>query len=530
MTSTSAGLSPGQAEEIRGGETNSFLMPPENTSEAADDSSAVSEAADSSPDSSVGAFVSERQWRRLLVVVLLLYACVQCLYIRTTPLQRVMLPENLPQVSGQQGSRDVLLVGIGPDEAAHFLYILSLARQGALPVPKPSSRTAPQQYTTYQAQHPPLFYALAAVLYRMTARLPEAALWYLLRAFCAVCGGVVILLAAQAARLSFPDRPLLALAAAPIVAFLPIFGYMTATLSNEPLEMVFGAWAWLQLVRLARQQTPYNAASGALLGLTLGLAALSRFTALLWLPAIVIVLLHCARRGPRLGLSASLRALSPLLTFALCFGLVIAPWLIHNQLAFGSPIIRAQYRPMLTTMSLLDFIFGRIFFSTSLTTAFWYASTAWFPFWLTQYALPGGLAAARLWQGVCLALDGLVLLSLGVHHLRARRRPEKDAAGRVLLWAAFSAVAFCVLTLLQQQLYSDWQVVFYGGRYLAAAAPAGILMLLMAISTWIRPSGRGLKAAALGIAALMLAFDLYTVFLIQQFYATHPNQPFLQEM
>ena len=192
------------------------------------------------------------------------------------------------------------------------------------------------------------------------------------------------MLAAEATRLSFPQHPFFALAAAPCLAFLPMFGYMNANLSNEPLGMVFGAALWLQLVRLARSLTPYTVASGALLGITLGLAALTRPTFLLWLPALALVLWHCARRAPASGRAA------PLLAGAACFLLLLCPWLIHNQLTFGSALIRTAHRPLLGGDTLAQFVSGSFFAPYLMLTALWDSSTAWCPFWMVQFCLPGG--------------------------------------------------------------------------------------------------------------------------------------------
>ena len=422
-------------------------------------------AADTAPAPTEPPFpggVTPRRWRLLLAGVLVVYALVQFLYIAATPLQRAALPDNLPNRSTES-----ILIGLGPDEGEHFLYILSLAEDGALPMPDPAHRTSPRQYVTYQAQHPPLFYALAALVIRATPGLPPAALWYLLRALCAVCGGGVIVLVACAARLSFPQRPFFALAAAPCVAFLPMFGYMTANLSNEPLEMVFGAFVWLQLVRLARGRTPYTVASGALLGVTLGLAALTRLTALLWIPAVLIIGWHCAQR------EMGMRRVTPLLAGAGCFLLLLVPWLAHNQATFGSLLVRSYHRPLIEGNSLSHFVHGSHFTPYLMLTALWDSSTAWGPFWLTQFGLPGGVGAALLWQALFLLLNIFLLLTLIRNGMQARRPGESsDAVGRLLVWAAFCAVAFCVLVLYQQCLFTDWQVMNYAGRYLAAATPA----------------------------------------------------------
>ncbi len=178
----------------------------------------------------------DRAWRVILGATLIVYALIQFLYITATPLQVMTLPDNLPRNAPQS-----LLVGIGPDEKEHFLYLLSLANRGTVPKPATRWRTAPEQYVSYQAQHPPVFYAVGAVLYQAVRRLPPASVWYLLRGFCALCGGVVIVLAALAARAAFPHQPFLVLTTAPLIAFLPMFGHLMGNLSNEPLAMVFTA-------------------------------------------------------------------------------------------------------------------------------------------------------------------------------------------------------------------------------------------------------------------------------------------------
>jgi hypothetical protein len=464
----------------------------------------------------------------VVAATLFVYGLLQLLYITATPLQTITLPDNLPRNRAGQS----LLVGIGPDEKEHFLYILSLADRGALPTPDPARRTSPEQYVSYQAQHPPLFYALAALLYKAAAGFGLPVVWYLLRGLCALCGAAVVALSARAARAAFGDRPVVALAAAPFVAFLPMFGHMTGNLSNEPLAMALGAWAWLQMARIARGQTAFTLQGGVLLGVTLGLAALTRLTALLWLPPAVVVLTYAALRGR--GAATALPA------FVACFALLVAPWFVRNQIAFGTPLLRTFERPLLEGITLGEYLvnpeqpiqprgFPQPIVVTPLSTALWYASTSWLPFWLVQFYLPGGLQAAGAWQAVFLLLDIFALVLLLLHASRARREGEtRDPAGRALLWAAGSAIASCVLVLLQQQFYTDWNVVNSAGRYTVAAAPATALLFLFALSTLVRRPGQGQRTLAFAIAALMLAFDLYAVSRVRQFYADNPAQPAVQ--
>jgi hypothetical protein len=469
----------------------------------------------------------------VLAATLALYALVQILYITATPLQTITLPDNLPR-----GGAQSLLVGIGPDEKEHFLYVLSLAERGALPTPTPARRTDPGQYVSYQAQHPPLFYALAALVYKAAAGLGPAPVWYLLRVLCALCGVAVIVLAARAARAAFPDRPVVAAAAAPFVAFLPMFGHMTGNLSNEPLAMALGAWAWLRTVRIARAASPPTNRDAAVLGTILGLAALTRLTALLWLPAAVIVLAHAAARRAEATGTRSERRFAPLLVFAACFGALVGMWFLRNQVAFGTPVLRTFDRPLLAGGATLAQFLGPGIEPpgfpvpvNALFSALWYASTSWLPFWLVQFYLPGGLAAAPLWQRLFLALDVLVLLALFVHASRAKKAPAAaaDPAGRTLLWAAAASVGFCVAVLVQQELWADWNVVLSAGRYTVAAVPASALLFLFAVSTTVaRATPRRQRIVALVIAAGMLAFDVYAAVLVRRFYAGNPAQPSVQ--
>ncbi len=92
----------------------------------------------------------------------------------------------------------------------------------------------------------------------------------------------------------------------------------------------------------------------------------------------------------------------------------------------------------------------------------------------------------------------------------------------MLLWAAAGTVGTCVLILLQQQLYSDWDVLFSPGRYLVAAEPASALLFLFACGACFRRTKNALPAAAV-LAVLMLGFDLYSALLCA---TSMPNIPF----
>ena len=453
----------------------------------------------------------DRFARYLLLATLILYAVVQLIWITATPTQSITLPDNLPAARAQTP----LVVGEGPDEKEHYLYILSLAERGRLPRPTPTYRTSPQEYVSYQAQHPPLFYAGAALVDKALGGIVGATtIWYVLRGLCVLCGMAVILLADKAAKTAFGDRPLVALGTAPCLAFLPMFGHMTGNLSNEPLAMVGGALVWLQAVRLIRRETLPTLRDAVLLGATLGIACLTRLTALLWLPVVAIALL----RRPK-------ESLVPALAGFAVFAVLLTPWLAYNQFSYGHAFLRTFDRPLLAHGTLADF-FGRgivpaefpvpVSFAQSVL---WFAATAWLPFWLTQFYQPD----LRPWLLLLSAGAGIVLLLKGRDALRIHSKP--DTAGRVITLIAFAALAFCVAALFHQELFSDWNVVLSAGRYLVAAVPATMLLLTLSLST-VPALNR--RAVAVILAALLFAFDVYSALTVRQFYTDHPKQPDVQ--
>jgi len=325
-----------------------------------------------------------------------------------------------------------------------------------------------------------------------------------------------------------------------MVAFTPMFAHMTGCLSNEPMALMLGAGAWYQMARLVRRDSPPVLRDFALLGATIGVAALTRLTAFLWLPAAVIALGYALRRGG----GAESRQSAPLLwgTFAICALSPLAPWLAYNLSAYGTPVPRTFDRPLLAGISIWEYLanpsqpiqpngFPQPIVVTPLYTALWYASTAWTPFWLLQFYLPGFPQSAQAWQALFLLLDVFALLALFLHASKSRRGETgepHDAGGRALLWAGGASLALCVLALLEQQFWSDWNVVNSPGRYLVVALPATSVLFLFALSTMgKRPAP---VAAALAVAAVMLAFDIYSVVLVRRFYADHPAQDAVQRV
>jgi len=207
-----------------------------------------------------------------------------------------------------------------PDEHWHFFTAESIAQTGQLP----RVETPPDEWLGQEAAQPPLYYLLGAALIapfdtggareavwlnpyawvgdasalanvnRMVHVPAEGWPWtqpdapgyvlpaHVLRVFSTLLGLGTLLCVYGSARRLWPEgktRPLIATA---LVAFLPQFNFLHASVSNDPLIIFLCSAAIYQLVRLATAGQgsaplpPRSPAPLLLLGLTIGLAALTK--------------------------------------------------------------------------------------------------------------------------------------------------------------------------------------------------------------------------------------------------------------
>jgi hypothetical protein len=214
-----------------------------------------------------------------------------------------------------KGLRLPLLVGF--DARHHLAYVEFVREQWAVPL-------ATDGWSMF---HPPLFYVLAAGV----ASLGEGAM----RLLPWIAGlGCVVTARSLAARLH-PGEPRVAALAVLFAAALPVNLYSAAYFTNETLHAWLASLALLATVDalLAPRITPRHA---ALAGLWLGLAALTKFTALALAP-VALFFLGCkglavervsvARVAQRVGLAA------------LVLIAVAGAYYARNVVHFGTPIL-----------------------------------------------------------------------------------------------------------------------------------------------------------------------------------------------
>jgi hypothetical protein len=208
----------------------------------------------------------------------------------------------------------------GPD---HLEYVRFIAERGSLPL----ASDGPAMY------HPPFFYALSAVLVWIFPSATETG--PLLRLLPFLSGLTQVAVSFLLARRLFPGDRAIAGLAVLISGLLPMNLYMSAYLSNEPLQAALTAIAILLVSQLLlrRDTSPWAAAA---LGGVVGLALLTKITALLLLPpALLLLALKCATLDgaqPRRQLAWFL----PLCITAL----LVAGWYdARNWIELGQPVV-----------------------------------------------------------------------------------------------------------------------------------------------------------------------------------------------
>jgi hypothetical protein len=219
---------------------------------------------------------------------------------------------------------------VGSDIMGHTAYIDYIVIKGSLPL-------ASDGWEMFQ---PPLNYMLSAPLYALLIKFLDLS-WIvkMLRIIPIICGLLQIEIVYRAARLVFAQRKDLQIIAIVAGSLLPIHTYTCQVVSNEPLAGCFISLMVLlcmSLVMPAQKERKYR--YFVLLGFVWGLALLSKTTAILFAPVMIIVLLYHTRLAQRSLKSAMKPAV-------IIFGvsLLIAGWYyLRNYIVFGSPLVFNQ--------------------------------------------------------------------------------------------------------------------------------------------------------------------------------------------
>jgi 4-amino-4-deoxy-L-arabinose transferase-like glycosyltransferase len=364
-----------------------------------------------------------------------------------------------------------------PDELQHAAFVVWLARGHPLPVVRPEDPGPWAQEGT----QPPLYYWLVAQsvgrLSRGEATASEAVLrtdlaelnpyagigdpqrpdnknrvlhdleqegWpyrgnvlfvHLTRCLSTLLAAGALVAIYRLGRLLFPDRPGMALAMAGLVAFIPQFVFLSASINNDNLVIPIASWVVVILVSWLRAPQLPGWPSLAGVGLLLGLGALAKFSGLLLWPLAAGTMLWLAVREKRF------RWLIP--AGLLVFGLAAALsgwWFVRNQRLYGDFSGLGAHLAIVGTRARLPHrLSAWLAEFRGLRYSFW-ALFGWFDILAPDpfYWIMDGLAA--------LGVVGLAVFT--IRSFRLRPPWIRQAVLLAFTWLGLVAVAFVRWTVL----------------------------------------------------------------------------------
>jgi hypothetical protein len=385
----------------------------------------------------------------------------------------VLAVNDLPKIPLDQGF----------DHGGHMDYVRYLLERGRLPL-------ANEGWEMYQA---PLAYVLAALLRSLTSA--ES----LLRLLPLACGALQVEVAFRTLRRVFPDREDLQCIGIWIAGLLPANLYVSQVFSNEPLAAISSAVvAFLCVKALCDRSDERPWREAAWMGVALGVALLSKMTAIVWVPLAGAALLFGRERSrfARAGLAWGIAALISGWFYARNWIELGKPfvgnwdWRESNRIWWQDPGYRIPEHFLRFGRSLVRPVFAAFHgFWDAMYSTMWadgMLSGSWTPPpWKLDWMLAG------VWLGLPITAAGLVALVRPSEPSGSSRSAQRFAALAVV---AFWAVALAFY--LRLPIYSCAKASYTLGLIpcYAILAAAGLAPLRKA--TWARAAIDGWLVAS----------------------------------
>ena len=389
-----------------------------------------------------------------------------------------------------------------PDEPAQWNYVRYVADTGTLPVLRlgddpaqlldrlRSAHFPPGESIDairYESHQPPLYYAVAAVAYKLTEGFSLPSHVAIVRLLSTLFGALTVLFSWRLVCALLPAEPALALATAAFVAFVPMHVNMTAAVENDGLSnllltvAVFGLLRWLQRGFAWR--------GAVILGVVMGLAVLTKVTALVVLP---LAFLAALLRYRRVGSDA--RHAHPFGALIVAYGVVLVVWgwwVARNVVTYGWHDPLALDINRLVVLQPLTGPLTSAAAQRFLTISF---DSFWAQFGWMGIPVPQVYPALVLLSA--LAGAGLVVALFRALRVEAVETVRGTKAAELLLVLAWPALVFASdvqynLTFIQAQ-----------GRYLFPGIGGIGFFFMLGLS---RLAGPRLSTATLTVISLLLA-------------------------
>ncbi|MBN1310815.1 MAG: DUF2142 domain-containing protein [Anaerolineae bacterium] len=399
------------------------------------------------------------------------------------------------------------------DEIFHYPVIQHIQTTGELPVQRPGTETLWEQ----EGSQPPLYYLIGAGLtswidtsdltYIRTTN-PHAKLgipldpdnknmvlhtgteafpWqgtvlavHIIRFFGIVLGTGSVILAYMLVQTIWPDNRPLAWLSMGLVAFNPMFLFITASVNNDNLTVFLSTWIMLLLIRVLKAGLTKRRT--ITLAIITALATLTKISGLTLLPVVGLVLLIHAwhTREWRQMTSAALAVAATCLAIA-------GWWYLRNHMLYGE---------LLGLNTHVAVAGGR-------EIALWDLRHEWYGFWVSYWSLFGAVniladpGVYTFYTVLCLAaIAGLVWWAIRI--IRTKRRDDLVLLGLLALQVA---VVFAGVIRWTMQTYaSQGRLIFPAIVALSTLIALGLLSLLP--KSWQTWAAFAINIPLLAIAAM----------------------------
>ncbi len=364
--------------------------------------------------------------------------------------------------------------------------LLELAKESATspwrPAPLTSDNRDPKWgplAQSYEGVQPPAYYALLATPWKLVHGYGALTTLYILRALTLILALVTVPLVWLLARELFPDRPEAGLGAAAVLVTLGGVNANLATVTNDALVMPLPTAALWLVARTWR--LGFSARNAAAVGALVGLAVLSKTTALVVLPLVALGALGplwtrgtVARRYFVWGAQAGGVSAA-----------IVVPWLLWN---------RATYDAW-TASEAVDKITGPL--QPHIDGAIGHAKHAVAAFWTPQIAVAEIGHHAVFWT----AAGALVLGTAVVVHVRRGHCSREPLA---IAWMATALpLALVMMLVIIAGVFGGASSVV--GRHLYPALPPFLIAIVASLFTVV---GRRIGAVVLvGMIAVGLTLE-----------------------
>jgi hypothetical protein len=363
--------------------------------------------------------------------------------------------------------------------------------------------------TTAASPHQPAYYALLAPAYELVRSQSTFSQLTAMRLVSALLGAIVAVCAFALVRELLPGQPVAAAAAGLLVAFHPMFGFISGAINNDSGINAAAALALYLVIRGLRRRLTWRLALA--LGATLAVVPLMKETGYEIYPAVAVGLLGIAWRSHRRSDAPAWAALAG------AFAAVKVGWSLLQPvfypavaghpgggggIAAGSVLSLAEHMPGRFLVYLWELFLPRLWFMGELFPPGWpfrsiYVVRGWGAFGWYTWVFPNWVYLL-----IILAMGALALLALSA----AVR--ERLAVGRRFFEVAVIALfPICVLVAVEAAFFAPSggrTVVAEQGRYifpaiaaLAAIAVAGTYGLGR---RWQVPLATALVVAMIGLS------------------------------